>query len=160
SNGAEWESLRNELVALLDQVEDQVATTQTAAPRPAAPAPAAPRPAAPAPAAPQPSRHSEALRSVRQAVTRLADRSTDERPVMRASVVDAINQIRARQTGAPQPPAAAPAPRSEFSDFARTLDAMGERIERFETRIGSQIEAIGGGADISAQIAQLSEVIE
>lgn len=153
SNGAEWESLRNELVALLDQVEDQVATAQA---RPH------PEPAAPAPVVPQPSRHSEALRSVRQAVTRLADRSTDDRPVMRDSVVDAINQIRARQTGAPLPsaaPASTPA-KSELADFAKTLDAMGERIESFEARIGGQIDALGGGNDISAQIAQLSEVIE
>src|SRR5690606_14895355 len=118
SNGAEWESLRNELVALLDQVEDHVATTQAARPRPAAPAPVAP----------PPDRHSQALRSVRQAVTRLADRSTDERPVMRESVVDAINQIRARQSGAPQASAAAPARQSELADFAKTLDAMGARI--------------------------------
>ena len=150
SNGAEWESLRNELVALLDQVEDHVATTQAARPRPAAPAPVAP----------PPDRHSQALRSVRQAVTRLADRSTDERPVMRESVVDAINQIRARQSGAPQASAAAPARQSELADFAKTLDAMGARIERFEDRIGGQIEALGGETDISAQIAQLSEVIE
>lgn len=153
SNGAEWESLRNELVALLDQVEDQVATVQEARPRPT--------PAVPDPDMPQPNRHSEALRSVRQAVSRLADRDSNERPVMRENVVDAIHQIRARQTGTPAPatPTAAPA-KSEFTDFARTLDAMGERIERFETQIGGQIEALGSGSDISLQIAQLSEVIE
>ena len=53
SNGAEWESLRNELVALLDQVEDHVASAQPAAeaaplaqPASAAPAPSLP-PSAP-----------------------------------------------------------------------------------------------------------------
>ena len=100
SNGAEWESLRNELVALLDQVEDHVASAQPAAE--AAPL-AQPASAAPAPSLPSrraDPRHAEALRSVRKAVYRLADRGGDERPVMRESVVDAINQIRARQTGA------------------------------------------------------------
>ncbi|WMT91517.1 peptidoglycan-binding protein [Pelagibacterium sp. H642] len=150
SNGAEWESLRNELVALLDQVEDQVATAHSARQRPRAAS------APPAPAAIQSDRHSEALRSVRQAVTRLADRSTEDRPVMRESVVDAINQIRARQTGAARPTA----PNAELAGFAKALDAMGERIGRFEARIAEQIEALGADKEISNQIAQLSEVIE
>lgn len=160
SNGAEWESLRNELVALLDQVEDQVATSQAtkAAPQPAAPVRPAPR---------QPDRHSEALRSVRQAVTRLADRSPDDRPVMRESVVDAINQIRARQTGdtlpqSPKPEIAAPvsSQRSELADFASSLDAIGEKIAGFEDRIGQRLESLGEKSNIAGQIDQLSEVIE
>ncbi|WP_417579843.1 peptidoglycan-binding protein [Pelagibacterium sp.] len=162
SNGAEWESLRNELVALLDQVEDQVATSQATkdSPQPAA---------QPRPALHQPDRHSEALRSVRQAVSRLADRSPEDRPVMRESVVDAINQIRARQTGgaasvAPNPApanvATASAPRSELADFARSLDAIGEKIAGFEDRIGQRIESLGENSNIAGQIDQLSEVIE
>jgi localization factor PodJL len=154
SNGAEWESLRNELVALLDQVEDQVASVQSTRVRH--------EPASPIPTPLPTDRHSEALRSVRQAVSRLADRSSEDRPVMRESVVDAINQIRARQTGAARPIATTPvtAPKSELAGFAQALDAMGERIGRFESRIAEQIEALGGDKDISGQIAQLSEVIE
>lgn len=160
SNGAEWESLRNELVALLDQVEDQVATSQVA--RPVTPPPA---PSRPAPY--QADRHSEALRSVRQAVTRLADRTPDDRPVMRDSVVDAINQIRARQTGgAPSrpeptaPTAPEPAPQAELAGFARSLDAIGEKIAGFEERIGQRLESLGEKSNIAGQIDQLSEVIE
>ena len=156
SNGAEWESLRNELVALLDQVEDQVASAQSVHSRPTT------QPAAPSPAPLQVDRHSEALRSVRQAVSRLADRSSEDRPVMRESVVDAINQIRARQTGVARPAPVAPAatPNAELAGFAKALDAMGERIGRFEARIAEQIEALGGDKEISGQIEQLSEVIE
>ncbi|AEQ50424.1 hypothetical protein KKY_380 [Pelagibacterium halotolerans B2] len=160
SNGAEWESLRNELVALLDQVEDQVATSQVARPLPQTPTPSRATPD-------QPDRHSEALRSVRQAVTRLADRAPEDRPVMREGVVDAINQIRARQTGARQPqsqPAApmapASAPQSELAGFARSLDAIGEKISGFEDRIGQRLESLGEKSNIAAQIDQLSEVIE
>ena len=159
SNGAEWESLRNELVALLDQVEDQVATSQATGEHPAT--------TPPHPAPHQPDRHSEALRSVRHAVTRLADRSSEDRPVMRESVVDAINQIRARQTGsapsAPRPAAPtvpAPTPQSELSDFAKSLDAIGEKIAGFEDRIGQRLESLGEKSDIAAQIDQLSQVIE
>ncbi|HWJ89007.1 MAG TPA: peptidoglycan-binding protein [Pelagibacterium sp.] len=161
SNGAEWESLRNELVALLDQVEDQVATVHSARARPV--------PAKPVPAAETANdRHSEALRSVRHAVTRLADRPTEERPVMRDSVIDAIGKIRARQTGGAQPapapvpasPPAASPETSQFADFARSLDALGDRIGQFESSIGEQIATLGGHEDISTQIAQLSEVIE
>lgn len=159
SNGAEWESLRNELVALLDQVEDQVATSHVTRELPRTPPPT--------PAPHQPDRHSEALRSVRHAVTRLADRSSDDRPVMRESVVDAINQIRARQTGrapsASQPAApavAAPAAQSELAGFAKSLDAIGEKIAGFEDRIGQRLESLGEKSDIAAQIDQLSQVIE
>lgn len=156
SNGAEWESLRNELVALLDQVEDQVASAQSVRPRT--------QPAAPVPSPAQADRHSEALRSVRQAVTRLADRNPEDRPVMRESVVDAINQIRARQTGATRHAAIAPTPaepaRSDLTDFAKSLDAMAERISRFEASMGEKIEALGDQSTVSAQITQLSEVIE
>ncbi|WP_332718829.1 peptidoglycan-binding protein [Pelagibacterium mangrovi] len=146
--------MRNELVALLDQVEDQVASVQSTRVRH--------EPASPIPTPLPTDRHSEALRSVRQAVSRLADRNSDDRPVMRESVVDAINQIRARQTGAARPIATAPAAasKSELAGFAQALDAMGERIGRFESRIAEQIEALGGDKDISGQIAQLSEVIE
>lgn len=160
SNGAEWESLRNELVALLDQVEDQVATSQVARPLASSPAPSRPVPH-------QANRHSEALRSVRQAVTRLADRAPDDRPVMRDSVVDAISQIRARQTGGapsrPQPAmpmAPASAPQTELAGFAKSLDAIGEKIAGFEERIGQRLESLGEKSNIAGQIDQLSEVIE
>lgn len=160
-SGAEWESLRNELVALLDQVEDQLTTPRTApAPQAAIPAPA-PRPA-------QMSRHGEALRSVRQAVDRLADRSEGDAQPRRDSVADAINQIRARQTGsAPQsaPALQSPAepsrsPAVELAGFAQAVASLGQRIEQFEARISSRIDALDQNGDISAQVAQLSEVIE
>lgn len=160
SNGTEWESLRNELVALLDQVEDQVATSQATR--------VTPQPVTPAHPAPyQADRRSEALRSVRHAVTRLADRSSEDRPMMRDTVVDAINQIRARQTGSapsrPQsdaPAAPTSAPQSELAGFARSLDAIGEKIAGFEDRIGQRLETLGEKSNIAGQIDQLSEVIE
>lgn len=159
-SGAEWESLRNELVALLDQVEDQLATPR---------AKPAPQPSAPAPRPAHMSRHGEALRSVRQAVDRLADRSETDTAPRRDSVADAISQIRARQTGtafqyvpaAPQPaPEPARTPAVELAGFAQAVAGLGQRIEQFESRISSRIDALDQHGDISAQVAQLSEVIE
>lgn len=175
SNGAEWESLRNELVALLDQVEDHVTSAKPDTTQPQA--------VTPRPMAHQASRHSEALKSVRQAVYRLADRSSDDRPVMRESVVDAINQIRARQTGAvnvpePEPTVVEPTPAiaeparepqptppaarddAELSGLAQSLDALGERIGNFESSVADRLDTLDNRADISGQISQLSEVIE
>ncbi|RDE08912.1 peptidoglycan-binding protein [Pelagibacterium lacus] len=166
SDGAQWESLRNELVALLDQVEDHVALAAVPAEPVPAPAPAVPKPA------PRPNRHNEALKSVRQAVTRLADRSEDERPAMRENVVDAINQIRARQGAAAAQPApeagptrptleaVRPAAPSETQGLAQSLDRLGERIGRFESDVVARFESLDNRADISNQIGQLSDVIE
>lgn len=151
--GAEWEGLRNELVALLDHVEDQVAGARQAKPAPA------PRPV-------DTGRRHEALRSVRQAVDRMADRSEAEpaprrepaNRVVRDSVTEAINQIRARQAGTAQPVVQGQA--SELAGFAQSVSALSERIESFEARIASRLDGLSGHADIAAQVAQLSEVIE
>jgi localization factor PodJL len=153
SGGAEWESLRNEIVALLDHVEDQVSGARQVQRTPA------PRPA-------ETGRRHEALRSVRQAVERLADRSEpDVAPrrepasrMARDSVTEAINQIRARQIGKGQPIVSGQA--SELTGFAQSVAALGERIEAFEARMVSRLEGATGQPDIAAQVTQLSEVIE
>lgn len=158
-DGAEWESLRNEIVALLDHVEDQVAGVRQ-------PRQAPPPPPPPAASPRDTGRRHEALRSVRLAVDRLADRPEPETPrnpdpanrVVRDSVADAINQIRARQTGAQSP---APAARTaELSGFADALNALGERIGRFEAEMASRFDRFANQPDIAAQVTQLSEVIE
>ncbi len=154
SGGSEWESLRNEIVALLDHVEDQVATSRQTG-------------SAPAPRPIDTGRRHEALRSVRQAVDRMADRTeTDPAPrreptnrAARDSVTEAINQIRARQTGAAPRPAQ-PGPATELAGFAQAVAALGERIESFEARIASRLDKLSDQPDIAAQVAQLSEVIE
>ena len=78
--------------------------------------------------------------------------------VVRDSVADAINQIRARQTGAQSP---APAARTaELSGFADALNALGERIGRFEAEMASRFDRFANQPDIAAQVTQISEVIE
>ncbi|WP_127144902.1 peptidoglycan-binding protein [Pelagibacterium montanilacus] len=162
---AEWDSLRNELVALLDHVEDQMRPPQPA------PAPRA-RASYPEPATERPAdRQSQALRSVQRAVERMTDRSeTRTAPASSEDhVARAISQIRARRAqsaSAPKPaPAASPAPAAprtndELEGFARRLESLGQRIERFEASIGARFDTLENREDIAAQVGQLSEVIE
>ncbi|MCD7059081.1 SEL1-like repeat protein [Pelagibacterium xiamenense] len=179
---AEWESLRNELVALLDQVEDQIGTSHKA-PAPKSPAPERPE-MPPAPTGKQASRHEMALRSVRLAVDKLAERGdADAGAAKPDSVTEAINQIRARQgrqthqaaqsaprdiPPAPEPqtpvlqteaPAAASSAR-ELAGFADAVSQLGDRITQFESRISERFDSLDQSGDVAGQIAQLSEVIE
>ncbi|GGA56818.1 peptidoglycan-binding protein [Pelagibacterium lentulum] len=155
-SSAEWESLRNELVALLDQVEGQVMSGQRAR---AAAMPRAPQPAQ-RPHAGEAERHNAALRTVRQAVDRLADRS-DRRDMGRNdAVAEAIGRIRARQGARVQVEQKPAISASDVAGFAQSLSALSERIELFEAKIASQLGALDTNAEISAQVGQLSEVIE
>ncbi|WP_404406264.1 peptidoglycan-binding protein [Pelagibacterium halotolerans] len=173
---AEWESLRNELVALLDQVEDQIGSTgQVSVPRPSAPKPS---PRQTAPVEEKKSRHEMALRSVRHAVDKLAERGEPAaNPSRSDSVTDAINQIRARQGRQtheaaqtaprdipPQSAPRAPEPQAlsahELAGFADAVSRLGERITEFEGRISERFDTLDQQGDVAGQIAQLSEVIE
>ena len=168
----EWQALRGELVALLDQVETQVARSgrhergypglaermrelrdQVGDIDPD-------------------DRHREALRSVKRAVDRFSER--DEAayapsppgypPNPRDSLQTAIQQIRARQLGATPPPPEPPQrPReaSGFEELARAFDGVASRIERLETELGAQARGQSSNVkEIADQVAQLSHVVE
>lgn len=190
---AEWESLRNELVALLDQVEDQIGAADPAGTgmgTPSQPRAAAPSPDAPAPAAPSRpeghSRHDRALRSVRLAVDRLAERRTPddalsdnappETPPSKTaehndSVTAAINQIRARQGRQPQAaPQAAPQdgardlpPRTPHSPkaapAASELAGFAQAVGQLGERITQFETAISGRLDTLGRPEDVSEQI-
>src|SRR3569833_1634165 len=117
---AEWQSLRQELRVLLDQVDGQVARAR-----------AGDRPRESAYAdTPNEARHRDALRSVQHAITHIEEPAPQPMPPNpRDSLQAAINQIRASQGAgrarmAPQPaanyahPAAAPAPAPRAPDPA------------------------------------------
>ncbi|HEY0857368.1 MAG TPA: hypothetical protein VGE16_09935, partial [Albitalea sp.] len=170
----EWQALRGELVALLDQVETQVARTgrqergypdlaermrdlrhQVGDIDPD-------------------DRHREALRSVKRAVDRFSERDEPGYepapppgypPNPRDSLQTAIQQIRARQLGAAPLPAdpAPPRPRtaSGLDELARAFDGVAARIERLETELGTQARNQSGNVkEIADQVAQLSHVVE
>src|SRR5689334_18748376 len=108
---AEWQSLKRELMVLLDQVDNQVTRAR---------APNEPRQRYAEPDTD--SRHRDALRSVQRAITLFKDPVPGQTmpPNPRDSLQAAINQIRASQ-GQPQR-RAAPTPPPMFSQPARATD--------------------------------------
>lgn len=172
AEAGEWQDLRSELVALLDQVESQVGR------------------------APQPdpayhgltermrdlrhqvteiepeTRHREALRSVQRAVAKFSDR--DELPVgaapanPRDTLESAIHQIRSRHFPAAAP-AAPPLPREpartyespRFDELAEAVGGIAGRLERLESGLHSQAKGQSANVkEIAEQVGQLSQVVE
>lgn len=171
----EWSSLRQELVALLDQVDNQVARSRTI---------------------PQlnervqdmrhqvveqgEDRHRDALRSVQRAIHRFEEPLPPQAPPNpRDSLQAAINQIRARQ-GQPantprMPPLTSPAPQPAppprgpaeraldaalIDKLAASVTGLGGRLERLEGEIKAQIKTGANVKDVADQVAQLANVVE
>jgi len=168
----EWQDLRSELVALLDQVESQVVRTQQ-----------------PDPAyhgltermrdlrhqvteiEPE-TRHREALRSVQRAVAKFSDR--DELPASagpanpRDTLESAIQQIRSRHFAPPpvvapplmrEPPRPMDSPR--FDELAEAVGGISGRLERLEGELRTQARGQTANVkDIADQVGQLSQVVE
>src|SRR5688500_6170256 len=168
-DAGEWQSLRGELVALLDQVESRVARVrrddegyQSIADRM--------RYLRDQIADVEPeNRHREALRSVKRAVDRFSDR--DEAyvpreglaPNPRDTLKSAIQQIRARQ-GEMRAPAPAPqrAPDMQrFDDLAHAVGGIAGHLERLEAELRASAKSQTGNVkEIAEQVAQLSHVVE
>lgn len=174
----EWQALRGELVALLDQVENQVA-------RQSRPEPSFPGLAERmqdlrmqvAEVEPD-TRHREALRSVKRAIDRLSDRDEvgyqsasayAERPMSpnpRDTLQSAIQQIRSRHAPSPAPvQAPMPAPHAmelpQFTELAHAVGGISSRLERLEGELRGQARnQTGNVKEIADQVAQLSHVVE
>jgi localization factor PodJL len=173
----EWQALRGELVALLDQVETQVARTsrqdraypglaermrelryQVGESEPD-------------------DRHREALRSVKRAVARFTDRDEPGYPAEqqayaagapgyppnpRDSLQSAIQQIRSRQMEMAPPQAQQRAPElPHLDEMARAVDGISGRLERLEAELKAQARGQNGNVkEIADQVGQLSHVVE
>ena len=163
---AEWRSLRQELMTLLDQVDSQVARAQ-------------------APALAErardmrfqmteqenDARHRDALKSVQRAITRFEDPAPQPQmpPNPRDSLQAAIDQIRSRQ-GQPMaqrnvapPPQPAPMRAAEsplFDKLAQSVNGLSGRLERLEGEIKAQIKSGANVKDVADQVAQLANVVE
>lgn len=169
ADAGEWQDLRSELVALLDQVESQVNRAHQ-----------------PDPAyhglsermrdlrhqvteiEPE-TRHRDALRSVQRAVSRFSDRdelsSAGTNP--RDTLESAIQQIRARHfpaTASPapltrEPPRAFESPR--FEELAEAVNGIAGRLERLEAGLHTQAKGQTANVkEIAEQVSQLSQVVE
>lgn len=157
ANGGEWQALRGELVALLDQVESRFA-----------------RPAGDESAlsqrvrylrdqveAPEPSlRRREALRTVKRAVDRFStrdDREDDDEDALHS----AIAEIRSRQGAATisaidRRPSDSP----EFRELSGLVSGISDRLGRLETDLKQQRGNSSQVLEVANQVEQLTQVVE
>jgi localization factor PodJL len=168
----EWQELRGELVALLDQVETQVARTARPEPTYQGLAERMRDLRHQVTEAEPDTRHREALRSVQRAIDKFSDRDEPVAPVNpRDTLESAIQQIRSRHFGgaaaAPQPqpqmppPQLPPQPVPQFDELAEAVGGISTRLERLEGEL--RVQAKGQTAnvrEIAEQVGQLSHVVE
>jgi localization factor PodJL len=152
-NPNDWQSLRSELMSLLEQVDSQVARVRVPVP----PAPA------PAPAAEADPRHRDALKSVQRALHRFEEPAPQ--PVNpRDGLQSAIDQIRARPAAprvpAPHAAAARPADGAGFDRLAQSVTGLSGRLENLEGEIRAQVKTGANVKDVADQVAQLAHVVE
>lgn len=178
----EWQALRGELLALLDQVEGQVARVQR--PQPAAPslaervrdlrqqmpATAPERPAAPPQrqAPPRiPGAGAEAAEGLRSAIQQIRSRhmpadtaapraAAPARPAPLSQ--ESLRQESFRQESLRQDALRAESPRLEA--MVESVNAFSSRLERLEAEIRAQARNGGNVREISEQMAQLTGVVE
>lgn len=159
---AEWQSLRSELAALLDQVDGQVARNRSESPLSERVrdlrhqvAEADER---------NSTRHRDALKTVQRQISRFEEPAPQQMPPNpRDSLQAAINQIRARQGEAPRPQMAPPPRGSEgpmLEKLAGAVTGLSGRLERIEGEIRAQVKAGAGVKDVADQVAQLAHVVE
>lgn len=156
----EWQALRGELVALLDQVEGRYAQTERADPALSGLAQRV-RNLRDQVERPEPTvRRQEALRTVKRAVDRFSDRGMDSEPE-RDPLSSAIAEIRGRQMSAT---AAAlgrrPADMPEFRELSALVGGLSGRLERLEDELRTQRDADGDVREVASQVEQLAHVVE
>ena len=149
----DWQALRGELVALLDQVESRFGSgsdgggvsnrvrhlrDQVSAPDPAS------------------RRRSEALRSVKRAVDRFTPHE-DEADDLNA----AIAEIRSRQ-GAQTISAIdrRPSDMPEFRELSSLVSGMGDRLGRLEGQLRTARHSSSDVLEVASQVEQLTQVVE
>ncbi len=160
-NPGEWQALRGELVALLDQVEGRYAR-----PEPVDPAfdglAQRVRNLRDQVGGTEPSvRRREALRTVKRAVDRFSDRDETDDMTDGNPLASAIAEIRSRQFSAP---AAAlgrrPAEMPEWRELTALVGGLSGRLEQLEADLRSQRANNGSVRDVASQVEQLSHVVE
>ncbi|HTO29158.1 MAG TPA: hypothetical protein VL017_11260, partial [Devosia sp.] len=158
----EWQALRGELVALLDQVEGRYAHQEPAEPalsglarrvRNLRDQVVGPEPAV---------RRREALRTVKRAVDRFSER--DDLGQFHADqdeLTSAIAEIRGRQMSAPAAALGSrPRDMPEFRELSSLVGGLSGRLERLEGELKSQRSGNGSVHEVAAQVEQLTHVVE
>ncbi|WEK03324.1 MAG: peptidoglycan-binding protein [Candidatus Devosia phytovorans] len=155
----EWQALRGELVALLDQVEGRYADVEREEPAFSGIARRV-RNLRDQVVGPEPSvRRREALQTVKRAVDRFSER--DEHDDERDALSNAIAEIRGRQMSAP---AAALGRRAsdqpEFRELTTLVTGLSGRLERLEGELKHQRANNGSINEVANQVEQLTHVVE
>lgn len=158
----EWQALRGELVALLDQVEGRYAQHEPAEPALSGLARRV-RNLRDQVVGPEPSvRRREALRTVKRAVDRFSERDDlGQFQGDQDELSSAIAEIRGRQMSAP---AAAlgrrPRDMPEFRELSSLVGGLSGRLERLEGELKAQRSGNGSVREVAAQVEQLTHVVE
>lgn len=158
----EWQALRGELVALLDQVEGHYAHEERAEPALSGLTRRV-RNLRDQVVGPEPSmRRREALRTVKRAVDRFTERDDlGQVDAEHDELSSAIAEIRGRQMSAP---AAALGRRAtdmpEFRELSALVGGLSGRLERLEGELKSQRSGNGSVQEVAAQVEQLTHVVE
>ncbi|HEV2517084.1 MAG TPA: peptidoglycan-binding protein [Devosia sp.] len=164
----EWQELRGELVALLDQVETQVARAARPEPTYQGLAERMRDLRHQVTEAEPDTRHREALRSVQRAIDKFTDR---DEPMAhtnpRDTLESAIQQIRSRHFGAAAPASQMPQPQPvlqsapHFDELAEAVGGISTRLERLEGELRVQAKGQTTNVrEIADQVGQLSHVVE
>ena len=161
----EWQAMRGELVALLDQVEGRYADVDRSEPALTGIARRVRnlRDQVVGPQQAEPSvRRREALRTVKRAVDRFSERDEDtHEDLERDALTNAIAEIRGRQMSAP---AAALGRRAsdqpEFRELTSLVTGLSGRLERLEGELRTQRANNGSVSEVASQVEQLTHVVE
>jgi localization factor PodJL len=156
----DWQALRGELVALLDQMEGHYGRGDAAESGLAQRV----RDLRYQVVESDPDdRRREALRSVKRQIDRFTDRTEFGAGANENTLQSAIAQIRARSPVAGQGrPLAAPAPAPEpaYDEMARTMSTLTHRLGELEAELGAQRGNHAQVREIADQVGQLSRVVE
>ena len=163
-NTGDWQALRGELVALLDQVEGRYARTERVDPALDGLSQRVRSLRDQVGGTPEPSaRRREALRTVKRAVDRFSDRDETDDMVDAddEQLRSAIAEIRSRQFSAPVAALghrAADMP--EFRELNALVGGLSGRLERLEGDLKSQRASNGSVREVANQVEQLTHVVE
>jgi localization factor PodJL len=163
-NTGDWQALRGELVALLDQVEGRYARTERVDPALEGLSLRVRSLRDQVGGTPEPSaRRREALRTVKRAVDRFSDRdeTDDMADADGEQLRSAIAEIRSRQFSAPVAALghrAADMP--EFRELNALVGGLSGRLERLEGDLKSQRASNGSVREVANQVEQLTHVVE
>jgi localization factor PodJL len=158
----QWQALRGELVALLDQVEGRYARVEEPEPEPAlAGLTQRVRNLRDQVVGPEPIvRRQEALRTVKRAVDRFSEREDTTVHGQQETLARAIAEIRGQQMTSTAPaPSPKPAPNPEFRELNTLVGGLSGRLERLESELKSQRTG-NGVREVASQVEQLTHVVE